>query len=175
MKFRWLIFWCAIAPVEAHTILWDLDLKIETASEDWKDRLIGNTFRGGVEVDPSQIKGIGLEYLGFDEVNPAFSFSLRFDGVDYTAFDDPAVGLPRLSLFDGELLGIDYAVYLTNPPYAEGSYFQLHPDGLVTYSTSGIGEYEGSYRLSPASIPEVSSSAYLAIFLILAVTHRRRR
>jgi len=67
-------------------------------------------FSGIIEVDLSRIQRVGAERLGFDESDPSFSLSFTFDGEAYTAFDDPAAGLPLLYFVDGELKAVDFAV-----------------------------------------------------------------
>lgn len=161
-------------PAGAQTLVWDIALKIETAPNDWAGRFLGKTFPGVIRVDSSRLLGVGEEQLGFDEFDPAFTLSLTFDEGIYSASDDPAAGLPILYFSDGELMELDFAVYLSAPPYGEGSYFQLHPDGLLNYSPDGVGEYEGSYLISSSSIPEVSITSFALIFLSLTLISRKR-
>jgi len=131
-------------------------------------------FPGIIEVDSSRLQRVGAERLGFDESDPSFSLSFTFDDQQYSAFDDPAAGLPLLYFNDGELVALDFAVYLDSPPYVEGSFFQLHADGLMTYSPNGVGEFEGSYRISAFAVPEVSSTLLMALAVIFTLTNRKR-
>lgn len=174
MKSISLMLWCFSVPAGAQSLTWELALEVQSAPDEWKLRLLDQIFYGVIEVDSSHLQRVGAEKLGFDEVDPAFSLSFTFDGQRYSAFDDPALGLPLLYFDDGELVGIDYAVYLNDPPYAEGSFFQLHADGLMSYSPNGVGEFEGSYRVSALSVPEASSTSLLALAAIFTLTYRKR-
>lgn len=160
-------------PLGGQTLTWDITVQTTNWPNQWEAEFRDQSFMGSIQVDSSRIKGEQRERLSFEQSDPAFSFAINFNEQIFTTFDDPAVGLPRLYFQDGDLTGVDFAVYLSSPPYAEGSYFQLHPDGLMTYSPDAVGEYEGRYRLtSSTSIPEPTTT-FLSLFsLIFLLTLR---
>ncbi len=174
MKFILLVFCCVSVPAAAQTLIWEIALSIETAPNDGKSRFMNQLFPGLVEVDSSRIQGVGEEKIGFEELDPAFTLSLTFDEQTYSSFDDPAVGFPALYFSAGELEGVDFAVYLADFGYEEGTFVQLHADGLMSYSLDGVGEYQGRYLLSPHSVPEASVSMLLALFGSFTFTLRIR-
>ena len=174
MKTILFLICCTCVPSGAQSLFWDISLQIESAPNDWADRFQGKVFPGVIEVDSSRITGAADETLRFDGSNPAFSLALTFNDETYTAYDDPAFGLPALYFSAGELKDLDYAVYLSDPAYGEGSFFQLYPDGLMSYSPDGVGEYEGNYRITSSSVPEPSVAALLLPLILTSITRRNR-
>lgn len=174
MKAIPLILSCLNLSAEAHTLMWKISLEVESAPDAWSQQLLWQIFPGSVEVESSLIQGAPDEQLAFDADHPNFTIMLDFDDQSYSALSDPAAGYPLLYFVDGELQAMDYLVYLDTQDYAPNSFFHLQPDGRMSYSPNGVGEFEGNYRISPVSVPETSTISFLGVGALIILTYRKR-
>lgn len=174
MKSIPLILLCLSLSAEAQALTWRLSLEVESAPDAWSQRLMWQIFPGSIEVESSLITGGEDERLAFDTDNPNFTIMLDFDNQNYSALSDSAEGYPLLYFVDGELQAMDYLVYLDTQNYAPNSFFHLQPDGRMSYSPNGVGEFEGSYRISSVSVPEASTLSLFGLGVLVTLNYRKR-
>ena len=150
--------------IELEASTWDI---LEAA------RFEAVTFPGRVDLATSALTASPTQRISYDSASSILSFFQEFDGRNYTAADDAALGYPAFTFTNQELSGINYRVFLNPPSYPDGAFLHLYPDGLLSYSIDGVQEFEGRYRISPASVPE-PSAALLLLLSSLTLSQRHR-
>ena len=154
---------------DAHQTRWDILMKIESWPSTWEAEFKDAVFPGWVELDRSLLQQSGSEILA----GSGFQMSLTFNNEHFDETDDLASGLPALFFMNGSLEAIDFLTRLDPVSYDEYAFLQFHPDGTLSYSPDGVGEYEGGYQIT-ARVPEASTASFVLIFTLLISTQRKR-
>lgn len=132
--------------------------------------MVGDDFTAELSYSVSELKGVGEESLLLSDSR----LSVRFDfyGTVYDEHSDPADGFPMLFFSDSELVGIDYWNSSGIEGGGENTFFRFFKDQSFNYSTDGVSEYSGDYRVS--AVPEPSHTALLGMFGLFIILTRNR-
>jgi hypothetical protein len=123
--------------------------------------LVGETFNGSFSFDDAGFVGSG------DEAFNVASLSMFFAGETFTETDGSVA--PQVFFFDGELLGIEYQVFVTNPLHPANDFALttgfIPEDAAFSYNprsgSGGIGTLNYTLDSSLTTVPEPSTIASL--------------
>ncbi len=122
--------------------------------------------KGTVTYDETKLTGVGEETLAGSDA----SFSLLFDGLEYTQVDDPDSGFPQYYFTDGEFVGLEFQSTLKSASATPDSYLDVQNNEMI-YSYDAAEAYKG--HLEVVTVPEPSSIGF--ILLSSACLLKRRR
>jgi hypothetical protein len=92
--------------------------------------LAPNNYSATLSFDDSTLQGIGSETLGIS------SFNFSFQGTTYTQDDDTSA---TVEFFDGNFLGLNYAVFATPSPTFAGGFLGIS-DASFSYDLGGLNQ-----------------------------------
>lgn len=133
----------------------------------------GDHFYASITVDLSKLKRSGIESLSVE--NGLESIQFRFlDNHLYTEIDDPSSGFPKAYFTDGIFTGIDFWNSMGLVGAKDNTFFRFYRDGSFQYSPEGVTEFDGSYSVILATVPEPHTTCF-SLLALLCLTFNRQR
>ncbi len=130
----------------------------------------GDEFFAKLSYSTASLTGEGEEILSLSESNLSLKFN--FGGFTYNESSDIATGYPQLHFSDASLVSIDFWNTAGLQEGSDNSFFRFFKDRSFNYSTDGVSEYAGEYRIS--AVPEAPNTMLLGLAGVMFLCFRKR-